>query len=329
MSHLGRGRFVAAAAFVCLLPAAVVAQQEQQGQQGQQRQGQMQRQMPLPKDIIKQAKMAPTPKTPDGHPDLTGLWNGFFGDPLVGNRNQLSNAGIQEVSADSTEDIYSGAQIATFPPDGKRRNSSDGERGNTLLRRMGSNKPIYKPEYWERVQKFDANSNELDGAYHCMAAGIPRIGVPSQISQTANTVVFIYPGQGGLLATQAAYRVIPTDGREHTKLDDLDGTYNGEGIGHWEGDTLVVDSIGFNNSTYLDQVGGYFHSENMHVIERLRREGNTLTWQATIEDPDVLLKPWTTNERVVVLNPNPKAVLPESMPCSERDFAHTVTLEHH
>jgi hypothetical protein len=142
-------------------------------------------------------------------------------------------------------------------------------------------------------------------------------------------VVFVYPGQGGLLATQATYRVIPTDGREHTNLDDLDGTYNGEGIGHWEGDTLVIDTIGFNSSTYLDQVGGYFHSENMHVIERLRREGNTLTWQATVEDPDVLLKPWTTNERVVVLNPDPKAVLPESMPCSERDFAHAVTKEHH
>ena len=315
------------AAAVCLLPATLVAQQEQQ--EPPEQQGQMQRQMPLPKDLIKQAKSAPTPRTPDGHPDLSGLWNGYFGDPLVGNRNQLSNAGIQEVSSSSTEDVYSGAQIATYPPDGKRRNGSDTERGNTLLRRMGSNKPIYKPEYWERVQKFDANSNETDGAYHCMAAGVPRIGVPSQISQTANAVVFIYPGQGGLLATQATYRVIPTDGRQHTPLDDLDGTYNGEGIGHWEGDTLIVDTIGFNSSTYLDQVGGYFHTENMHVIERLRREGNTLTWQATIDDPEVLLKPWTTNERVVVLSPNPKAVLAESMPCSERDFAHAVTKEHH
>ena len=328
MSHFTR-RGILAAVAVCLLPMAGAAQEEQPAPQGQQ-QGQMQRQtMPLPKDIIKQAKMAPTPKAPDGHPDLSGLWNGYFGDPLVGNRNQLSNAGIQEISTDTTEDIFSGTMIATFPPDGKRRNGQDGERGNTLLRRMGSNKPIYKPEYWDRVQKFDANSNELDGAYHCMAAGVPRIGVPSQISQTANTMVFVYPGQGGLLATQATYRVIPTDGREHTKLDDLDGTYNGEGIGHWEGDTFVVDTIGFNSSTYLDQVGGYFHSENMHVIERFRREGNTLIWQATIDDPDVLLKPWTTNERVVVLNPNPKAVLGESMPCSERDFAHAVTKEHH
>ena len=315
MSHFGRSRIFTAAAALCLLPMAAVAQQQER------------KQMPLPQDQLKQAKSLPTPKTADGHPDLSGLWNGL-GDPLVGSRNQLSNAGI-EVAADSTEDIYTNTDIATFPPDSKRRNSSDGERANTLLRRMGSNKPIYKPEYWARVQNFDANSNEDDPAYHCMAAGVPRIGVASQIGQSPTRLILIYPGQGGLLATQTTYRVVPTDGRKHTPLDDLDPTWNGEAIGHWEGDTMVIDTIGFNSSTFLDQVGGYFHSENMHVVERLHRDGNTLTWQATIDDPDVLLKPWTTNKRVVLLNPDPGAVLPESMPCSERDFAHAVTKEHH
>ena len=162
-----------------------------------------------------------------------------------------------------------------------------------------------------------------------MAAGVPRIGVPSQIIQNSKMLVLLYPGQGGLLATQTAFRTIPTDGRQHTPLDDLDPTWNGEGIGHWEGDTMVIDTIGFNSSSFLDQVGGYFHGENMHVIERLHRVGNTLTWQATVDDPDVLLKPWTTNPRVVLLNPNPKALLAESFPCSERDFAHIVTKEHH
>jgi hypothetical protein len=312
MSTFGRSPIIAAAAVACFLPTLVIAQQ---------------RQMPLPQDQLKKAAAAPTPRTADGHPDLSGLWNGL-GDPLVGSRNQLSNAGI-EVGADGTEDIYTSTVIATFPPATKRGNSSDGERANTLLRRMGSNKPIYKPEYWARVQNFDANSNDNDPAYHCMAAGVPRIGVPSHIAQSPTMLTLIYPGQGGLLATQTTYRIIPMDGRQHTPLDDLDGTWNGEGIGHWEGDTMVIDTIGFNSSTYLDQVGGYFHGENMHVTERLHRDGNTLTWQATIDDPDVLLKPWTTNKRVVLLNPDPKAVLPESMPCSERDFAHTVTKEHH
>jgi len=288
-----------------LLPKAVLAQQ----------------QMPLPQDRLKQAVSVPTPRTSDGHPDLTGLWNGLP-------ENQLANAGI-DAGTDSTRDLFSGAVIATFPPASRVGNVSDRERANTLLRRMGSNKPVYKPEYWARVQDFDANSNEDDPAYHCMAAGVPRMGAPLQISQSPTMLIFLYPGQGGLLATQTTYRTIPTDGREHTPLGDLDGTWNGEGVGHWESDTMVIDTIGFNSSTFLDQVGGYFHSENMHVIERLQREGNTLTWQATVDDPEVLLKPWTTNKRVVLLNPNPKALLPESMPCSERDFAHAVTKEHH
>ena len=103
----------------------------------------------------------------------------------------------------------------------------------------------------------------------------------------------------------------------------------GWNIGHWEGNTLVVDTWGFSSNTWFDQIGGYFHSENMHVIERFRRDGNTLTWTATVHDPDVLLEPWTTTPRVALLNPQPGAVLPESLPCSERDLNSLVTNEHH
>jgi hypothetical protein len=67
----------------------------------------------------------------------------------------------------------------------------------------------------------------------------------------------------------------------------------------------------------------------MHVVERFKRDGNTLTWTVTVEDPDYLLEPWTSTPRVALLNPDPKAMLPESQPCSERDLAHTVTKEHH
>src|SRR5437660_352922 len=119
---------------------------------------------------------------------------------------------------------------------------------------------------------------------------------------------------------------------------DLTGLWNGLGdnllgvpnqIANWEGDTLVVDTWGFNSNTWFDQLGGYFHSENMHVIERFHRDGNTLTWTATVDDPDVLLEPWTTTPRVALLNPRPNAMLPESQPCSERDLSHVVTKEHH
>ena len=310
MSYLGYSRFIALAAVLCLLTAASVAQQMKRSTNAA------------------MAPSGPTPRTADGHPDLSGVWNGL-GDNLLGVPNQMANVGI-EVGSDGARDIFSGARIATFPRNSTRPlNNAQGERAATLLRRIGSNRPLYKPQYWETVKNFDANANEDDPSNNCMPAGVPRVGPPSFIGQTPTNLMFVYPGQGGLIATQTSYRMIPTDGRKHTPLEDLDGTYNGEAIAHWEGDTLIIDTYGFNSSTWFDQLGGYFHSENMHVIERLHRDGNTLTWTATVEDPDVLLEPWTTTPRVSLLNPDPKALMPESLPCSERDLAHAVTKEHH
>lgn len=270
----------------------------------------------------------PTPRTPDGHPDLSGVWNAL-GDGLTGVPNQMANDGISIDSANSTHDVFNGAKIATFPVIKRGQDDEKAERAASLLRRIGANRPVYKPEYWEMVKNNDENANEEDPSNNCLPAGIPRGGVPSFIGQTPTYFIFIYPGLGGLIATQTMYRMIPADGRKHTPLQDLDGTYTGESIAHWEGDTLVVDSWGFDSNTWFDQIGGYFHTENMHVIERLHRDGNMLTWTATVEDPEVLLEPWTTTPRVALLNPDPHAILPESEPCSERDLGHIVTKEHH
>ena len=316
MTYLGFGRFLALATALCFLPAALAAQEE-----GEPRMDHSVTVRPKPTGV--------TPRTPDGHPDFSGVWNGMA-DNLLGVPNQMHNEGIAVENNHSTYDVLSGAKIATWPlAKPKRQNGEESERAATLLRRMGASRPIYKPEYWEMVKQLDANANEEDPSNNCMPAGVPRVGSPSYIGQFPNYLFFVYPGQGGLIATQTSYRMIPLDGRKHTPLQDLDGTYNGEAIARWDGDTLVVDTWGFNSATWIDQLGGYFHSENMHVIERFRRDGNTLTWTATIEDPDVLLEPWTTTPRIQILNPNPKAMLPESLPCSERDLAHAVTKEHH
>jgi len=307
-------RIITATLALCLLPAALLAQEFSQLRRNNNA-------PPKPSGT--------TPRAPDGHPDLTGLWNGL-GDNLLGVPNQIANNGLAIEDENTTRDLHGGARIATFPRNSARRlNSEQSERAASLLRRVGSNRPVYKPEYWEMVRDLDHNANEEDPSNNCMPAGIPRAGIPSYIGQMPGYFIFIYPGQGGLIATQTMYRMIPSDGRKHTPLQDLDGTYTGEAIAHWEGDTLVVDTWGFNANTWFDQIGGYFHSENMHVIERFHRDGNTLTWTATVEDPDVLLEPWTTTPRVALLNPRPDAMLPESQPCSERDLSHVVTKEHH
>ena len=250
------------------------------------------------------AQTSSTPRLSDGHPDLNGLWNGNANNPFLKSEDPLA-ANLAS----------RGASLLNF------------ERDGALVRRADQNKPVYKPEYWEKVQKLDQDGNNQDPSYGCMPGGVPRIGPPLKIVQTPKELVFLYvspPAQGW----GDPYRVIPTDGRAHTPLQDLDGTWKGESIGHWEGDTLVVDTIGFNDTSWLD-IGGYFHSENMHVMEKLHREGDTLTWQATVEDPDVLLKPWVMNQRVLRLNPDPKAQLAESLPCVELDLSHLVTKDHH
>jgi hypothetical protein len=84
------------------------------------------------------------------------------------------------------------------------------------------------------------------------------------------------------------YRVIPTDGTPHPL--DPDPFWMGHSIGHWEGDTFVVDSIGFKD---LTEISGYRHTEALHVVERFRRvDFNTLQYEAVIEDPNVFAGPW-------------------------------------
>ncbi|HJT88806.1 MAG TPA: hypothetical protein VJ732_13145, partial [Bryobacteraceae bacterium] len=103
-----------------------------------------------------------------------------------------------------------------------------------------------------------------------------------QIVESAHQVaiLFGYPG---------TFRIIPTDGGVHP--EDPDPTWMGDSIGHWEGDTLVIDSVGFNDKTEIE---GYRHTEALHIVERFRRPSyDKLEYEATLEDPNVFAKPWT------------------------------------
>ena len=75
-------------------------------------------------------------------------------------------------------------------------------------------------------------------------------------------------------------------------------TYYGNSVGTWEGDTLVIDSINFADTTWFGR-GGLFHSSSLHIIEKLTRVGNELRYDMTIEDPEVLVEPWVMPTRVL------------------------------
>jgi hypothetical protein len=118
----------------------------------------------------------------------------------------------------------------------------------------------------------------------CMPlAGPQSFSVPYQfqIVQGAHSVAILYGYPG-------SFRSIPTEGGPHSP--DPDPTWMGESIGRWDGDTLVVDTVGFNDKT---EINGYKHTDALHIVEKFRRaDYDTLQYEATMEDPNVLAKPW-------------------------------------
>ncbi len=164
-------------------------------------------------------------------------------------------------------------------------NSSSFNFGGAQVR--GQNTPIaatLKPG----AEKFKVVRGPDDpGLYStCTPTGVPgAYFVPYQweIVQGRDRVVIVYE-------YPHLFRVIPTDGTPHPA--DPDPTWMGDSIGRWEGDTLVVDTIGFNDKTELP--GGYKHTEALHVVERFHRtDFNNLDYEATVVDPNVFVKPWT------------------------------------
>lgn len=137
----------------------------------------------------------------------------------------------------------------------------------------------------------------IDPTERCIPPGIPREELqpfPWEMVKAPDRIVQIFE-------YQSLVRQIFTDGRGHPS--DLEPTYMGNAIGKFEGDTLVIDSVGFNDNTWLDPMG-LPHSDALHVIERLRRvDHDTLEDTYTIEDPKAYTKTWTAS-RIFKLRPD-------------------------
>jgi hypothetical protein len=133
-----------------------------------------------------------------------------------------------------------------------------------------------------------------DPVVNCLPAGVPRaMLLPWRIVQTPTHIFFLFEAD--------SYRQIFMDGRQHPGADAVNPTWYGHSVGHWDGDTLVVDTIGFNDRTWLDYVG-HPHTERLHVVERwTRREFGTLENQITIDDPGAYARPFTATFRARLL----------------------------
>jgi hypothetical protein len=157
-----------------------------------------------------------------------------------------------------------------------------------------------KSEPWVPFQPWAAavydynskNQSKYDPEGYCLPPGGPRLMAtpyPAEIIQLPEQkrIIMIFEG-----ATHI-WREIFMDGREHPKGDALNPTYLGHSVGHWEGETLVVDVVGFNEATWLDYFG-HPHTDMLHVVERFSRPSKgTLHYEALIDDPGAYTKPFT------------------------------------
>jgi len=257
---------------------------------------------------------APTPRLANGKPDLTGSWGGAV---------NLTGAGAPGVTVG---DMF--RRCTPFQSRNCMEWTNQSEDWPFMSgMRLDMRQPMYKPEYWDKIIELDQWTNREDPVMTCLPLGVPRQGPPARIFATDTDVTFIYragvDGAGGY----AEFRMIPIDGKPHDPRRANNYTYFGYTVGRWEGDTLVLDSIGFSDETWLGR-GGFFHTDKMRVIEKFTRTGNQVLYDVTIEDPDVLLQPWVMPARTLRLSPT-NAIVAERGSCTETEHNEVSTQYRH
>jgi len=263
---------------------------------------------------MKEAAAKPTPRASDGHPDLTGYW---------ADRLELGfgyNIPVTK-SADGKTVVYHDADApeldARAQPRFKARAADSSQR------------PQYKPQFVAKQREMMYTASRIDPGIHCYPFGVPRIGAPSEVVQTPTAMYFFYSGESDEDPTHT-FRVIPIGGKHDP---DRDPRPDGDSIARWEGDTLIVDVVNLDPETWLDGDGD-FHDENLHVVERFTRKGDTLEYDVIVEDPTLFTEAWRpayngigvlgrTGRRTLMKRPAGEHAKPDYA-CVERDREHKV-----
>src|ERR1043166_4987364 len=203
---------------------------------------------------------APTPRTADGKPDFSGVWRGV---------GSASGPGAPQ-PAQPTDN--------SGPPVGGFRNIGSGFKDGLPFTPWGA----------EELKKRQAGNSKDNPEAHCLPMGIVQFhtqGFPRKFIQTPRVMAILYEASSGI-------RQIFTDGRKLPN-DDPQPWYYGYSIGHWEGDTLVVESTGFRDDGWLDIIGSPM-TDKAKVTERFRRVNyGRMEIDVTVDDPKAYTKPWT------------------------------------
>jgi hypothetical protein len=160
----------------------------------------------------------------------------------------------------------------------------------------------------------------------CQPLGLPRQGTPTRILQTPTDILLFYGNNSDYGGGNYEYRDIPTDGRKRS--DTAEAYYYGLSIGKWEGDTLVIESTNFVDTTWFGR-GGLFHSADMRATEKLTRKGDEILYQMTIEDPDSLIEPWVMPDRILRARQGAPQIVHERANCEVYETGKITSQERH
>jgi hypothetical protein len=218
------------------------------------------------------------PRTPEGKPDFSGIWQ-TGGISLTGGPqgNIVGAGGGARGGAGAAPRggaPRGGAPRGGAAPQGRGAGAAGGAAGLPT-------QPPMKPD---ALAKSNAMTNKDDPTVHCLPPGVPRVigmPMPFEIVQTPKQVVILYEAF-------STFRVIPTDGREPIPLAP---SFNGESAGRWDGDTLVVEVKNFNGKIW-GPGNMKDTSDKYRVVERYTPNGNNIAYEAIIEDPEVLTGPF-------------------------------------
>jgi hypothetical protein len=264
---------------------------------------------------IAEAAALQTPRLPDGHPDLTGYWGERVGGFSFDYQRSADGKTVVVGDRDAPE------LDARAQPRFKARAADTSKR------------PPYKSQFRSKQRELMYTASRVDPAINCYPAGVPRIGAPTEIVSTPMAVYLMYGAEGGPENEDEVhtFRIIPIGGKHDP---DRDARPDGDSIASWDGDTLVIDVVNIDTETWLTGDGD-FHDENLHVVERLTRKGNTLAYDVTIEDPTLFTGPWKPLASEIfgnvaghpgsttrLLTPN-YHLIPDYA-CVERDLVHKV-----
>lgn len=201
----------------------------------------------------------------------------------------LSNAKAAEAGPGSHADfegVWEAVGGANFEP-GVRDLPDNKGRSSSEWRDYPPYNAAYEARYTKIIADIRKGKAVEDASANCLPQGMPRmmvINYPIDVIVQPNRVVMLFE-------PLSQRRIINTDGRGHSDPADLDPTFSGESIGRWEGDTLVVDTIGIREDIAFD-VSVAPHSDAMHFSERIQRVGDMLEDQFVVEDPKAFTRPW-------------------------------------